>query len=157
MTWHIGEILIQKKLISWEQLEDVLKEHRRTKELTGHILVRKGYIPERLLYRALAEQHQMRYVDLKHTKINPRAVAAVPRSIAEKYNLMPIEIIQNVLTVGIGSPLNLWPGSELKEITKFPEIRTVLCLPGDIKQAIRENYYINLNTVTAPPVQRSVA
>ena len=140
MTWHIGEILIQKKLISWEQLQDALEEQRKTKEFTGQILVRKRYISELLLYKALADQHKIRYVDLKHTKINPRAVAAVPKSIAEKYNIMPIEIIQNALVVGVGNPLNLWPESELKELTGFPEIRTVLCLPDDIQQAIQENY-----------------
>ncbi len=140
MSWHIGEILIQKKLISWEQLEDALEEQRKTKEFTGQILVRKRYISELLLYRALADQHKIRYVDLKHTKINPKAAAAVPKSIAEKYNIMPIEIVQGALMVGIGNPLNIWPETELKELTQFAEIRTVLCLPDDIKQAIQENY-----------------
>ena len=140
MTWHIGEILIQKKLISWEQLEDALEEQRKTKEFTGQILIRKRYISELLFYKALADQHQIRYVDLKHTKINPKAVAAVPKSVAEKYNIMPIEIVQKALVVGVGNPLNLWPESELKELTGFPEIRTVLCLPDDIKQTIQENY-----------------
>ena len=140
MTWHIGEILVQKKLISWEQLHDALQEQRKTKEFTGQILVRKRYISDLLLYKALAEQHKLRYVDLKRTKINPKAVAAVPKSVAEKYNLMPIEIIQGELVVGIGNPLNLWPESELKALTKFPAISTVLCLPADIKQAIQENY-----------------
>ena len=140
MTWHIGEILIQKKLISWEQLEDALAEQRKTKEFTGEILVRKHYISELLLYKALADQHKIRYVALKHTHINPKAVAAIPKSIAEKYTLMPIDIMQNTLTVGIGNPLNIWPESELKELTGFHEIRTVLCLPEDIRQTIKENY-----------------
>ncbi len=140
MDWHIGEILIQKKLISWEQLQDALSEQRKTKEFTGQILVRKRYISELLLYKALAEQHQIRYVPLPHTKINPKAVAAVPKSIVEKYNLIPIEIVREELVIGVGSPLNIWPESELKVITGFTQIRAVLCLPADIKQAILENY-----------------
>ena len=140
MTWHIGEILIQKKLISWEQLQDALEEQRKTKEFTGQILVRKRYLSELLLYKALAEQHKIRYVDLKHTKINPKAVAVVPKSIAGKYNIIPIEIIRNELVIGVGNPMNLWPESELKALTGFPEIRVVLCLPEEIKQAIQENY-----------------
>ena len=89
MSWHIGEILIQKKLISWEQLQDALSEQRVTKEFTGQILVRKRYVSELLLDKALAEQHKIRHVPLKHTKINPKAVAGVPKSIAEKYNIIP--------------------------------------------------------------------
>ena len=140
MSWHIGEILIQKKLISWEQLEDALSEQRKTKEFTGQILVRKRYISELLLYKALADQHKIRYVDLKHTRVNPKAVASIPKSIAEKYTLIPIEIMKDTLTVGIGNPLNLWPESELKALTGFQEIHTVLCLPEDIKKTIQENY-----------------
>lgn len=140
MSWHIGEILIQKKLISWEQLQDALSEQRKTKEFTGQILVRKRYISELLLYKALADQHKMRYVPLKHTKINPKAVATVPKSIAEKYNIIPIEIIRTELIIGLGNPLNLWPEAELKALTGFLDIRAVLCLPDDIKQAIQESY-----------------
>ena len=140
MQWHIGELLIQKKLISWEQLQDALQEQKTTKEFTGQILVRKHYISELLLYKALADQHKTRYVDLGHTHINPRAVAAIPKSISEKYNLIPIEITHETLVVGIGNPMNVWPESELKELSGFQEIRTVLCLPDDIKRAIQENY-----------------
>lgn len=140
MAWHIGEILIQKKLISWEQLQDALNEQRKTKEFTGQILVRKRYISELLLYKALAEQHQIRYVPLQHTKINPKAVAAVPKSVAEKYNVIPIEIIRDELVIALGSPLNIWPEAELKGLTGFTKIRAVLCLPEEIKQAIQENY-----------------
>ncbi|MCM8776563.1 MAG: type II secretion system protein GspE, partial [Candidatus Omnitrophica bacterium] len=80
MTWRIGEILIQKKLITWEQLSEVLVEQKKTKELTGEILVRKGFISYPLLYKALAEQRGIPFVDLGRVKINPKAVESIPRS-----------------------------------------------------------------------------
>lgn len=140
MFWRIGEILVQKKLISWEQLEEVLAEQKRTKEFTGEILVRKGYIPAIFLYKALAEQYEMRFVDLKRTFINPKAVALIPRSICEKYQLIPVEVSQERLIIGISNPLNTWPEVEVKQLTKMDKIETVLCLPLQIQQAIEENY-----------------
>ena len=140
MSWRIGEILIQKKLITWEQLEDALEEQKRTKELTGEILIRKGYISANLLYKALAEQYHMRFVDLKRIKINPKALELIPRSVAEKYSLMPIELQNNTLVIGISNPLNVWPELEIKQLTKIDDIRTVLCLASDIHQAIQESY-----------------
>ena len=92
MAWHIGELLIQKKLISWEQLQDALEEQKKSKELVGEILIRKRYISEGLFYKALAEQYELRFVDLKRTRVNPKAIALVPRSIAEKYSIMPMEL-----------------------------------------------------------------
>jgi hypothetical protein len=140
MFWRIGEILVQKKLISWEQLEEALAEQRRTKEFTGEILIRKGYIPAVFLYKALADQYEMRFVDLKKTFINPKAVELLPRSICEKYGLFPIERGHESLIIGISNPLNTWPEMEIKQLTKIEKIDTVLCLPTHIQQAIEDHY-----------------
>ncbi len=140
MVWRIGEILVQKKLITWEQLQEVLEEQKKTKEFTGEILVRKGYLSQPLLYKALAEQYQIRFVDLKRIKINPKAIELIPRSVAEKYTIIPIELREDVLLIGISNPLNVWPELELKQLTRINDIRTVLCLPQDILQLIQEQY-----------------
>ncbi len=140
MSWRIGEILVQKKLVSWDQLAEVLDEQKKTKEMTGEILVRRGYISQPLLYKALAEQYQLRFVDISRTHINPKALELVPRSIAEKYMLFPIEVQNSTLTIGISNPLPMWPETELRELTGISEIKTVLCLPADIVRAIAEYY-----------------
>jgi len=140
MPWRIGEILIQKKLITWDQLHDALDEQERTKEFLGEILVKKKYITHMLLYSALAKQHKMRFVDLSQIRINHKATELVPRSIAEKYCLIPIDLRENILYLGISSPHKLWPEAELKQLTRVNEIRTVLCLPEDIMESI-QNYY----------------
>ena len=139
MAWHIGEILIQKKLISWEQLHDALEEQKQTKEMTGQVLIRKRYISENLFYKALAEQYQLRFVDLRRTRINPKGVSLIPQSIATKYAIMPIEVNLNSLVIGISNP-RLWPEQELKEISQMVEIRPVICSPEAIQLAIDENY-----------------
>ncbi len=140
MTWRIGEILIQKKLINWDQLQEALSEQKMTKEYTGTILVRKGFVSDLLLYKALAEQYQVRFVDLARIKINPKAVEKLPKSIAEKYGIMPIELHDDILTLGSANPIRTWPESEIKELAGVREIRAVLCVPAEIDKAIRENY-----------------
>lgn len=140
MASRIGEILTQKKWISPQELEAALEEQKSTKEHVGEILVRKKILPQRLLYKALAEQHRIRFVDLRHIKINPKAVELIPRPLAEKYALMPIEISGSSLTVGISNPLNVLPEGELKNLTSMKEIRTVLCLPEAVQQIIQEYY-----------------
>ena len=140
MAWRIGEMLVQKKLITWEQLEQALEEQKKTKEFTGEVLVRLGFISQTLLYKTLAEQYKLRFVDLKRVKVNPKAIELIPRSVAHKYSIIPIEARQDVLLIGISNPLNVWPELELKQLTKIADIRTVLCLPSDIRQAIEEYY-----------------
>lgn len=138
--WRIGELLVQKKLITWEQLEEALQEQEKTQELTGEILVRKGYIARSLLFKALAEQHEMRFVDLKRVRINPKAVDLVPGSIAQKYAFLPVDIQDDLLIIAVDNPIHLWPEEELKKFAGPREIRPVLCLPGDLQEALQECY-----------------
>ncbi|MGH7272862.1 MAG: F0F1 ATP synthase subunit beta [Nitrospiria bacterium] len=52
----LGEILLEKKLITPEQLERALQKQGETKEFLGSILINMGYLTEAKLLRALSEQ-----------------------------------------------------------------------------------------------------
>ncbi len=138
--WHIGEILIQKKLIDWKQLEDALAEQKRTKEFVGEVLVRKQYVPRFLFFKALAERHAIPFADLSHIFVDARAVQRVPKSVAVKYQLVPIEIQDHTLVVGISNPLQVLPEKEIAELAQVTKIRTVLCTPDAVAAAIESNY-----------------
>ena len=140
MTWRIGEILIQKKLISWDQLNDVLEEQQRTRELTGEILIRKGYISRPLLYRTLAEQHGLAFLDLDRVHINPGAVEKIPKSIAVKFNILPLDLVEEILILGISNPVQSLPTKELMELAGAKTVRLALCLPDDIRRSIAKYY-----------------
>lgn len=144
--WHIGEVLIQKKLINWQQLEEALIEQKRTKEFVGEVLVRKQYVPRFLLYKALAERHAIPFVDLSHIFIDPEAIQRIPQSIASKYKLIPIEIQDRTLVVGVSSPLTTLPEQEIAELAKVSKIKTVLCTPEAVSAAIQEHYKIDIGT-----------
>ena len=138
--WHIGEILIQKKLIDWKQLEDALVEQKRTHEFVGEVLVRKQCVPKFLLFKALAERHAMPFVDLSHVFIDPRVVERVPRSVAVKYGFIPIEMQNGTLVIGIGDPRAVLPEVEIAELAGVSQIKTVLCTSEAVAIAIHQNY-----------------
>ncbi len=138
--WHIGEILIRKKLIDWGQLEDALNDQKRTHEFVGEVLVRKQYIPRFLLFKALAERHAIPFVDLAHVFIDPRAVERVPRSVAVKYGFVPIEMQDDTLVVGISDPCAVLPEVEIAELARVSKITVVLCTPDAVTVAIRQHY-----------------
>ncbi len=143
--WHIGEILIRKKLIDWEQLEDALDEQKRTCERVGEVLVRKQYIPKYLLFKALAERHAIPFVDLARVFIDSHAVKRVPKSVAIKYGFIPIEMRDGAMVVGVGDPHAVLPRGEIAEMAKVSEITTVLSTPDAVRAAIGQ-YYGGANT-----------
>jgi hypothetical protein len=138
--WHIGEILIQKKLIDWKQLDEALSEQKRTREFVGEVLVRKQYVPRFLLYKALAERHAMPFTDLSHIRIDPSAVERLPESVAEKYHIIPIEIQDHTLVVGISDPTAVLPHSEIAMLAGVRKVHSVLCTPEAVKTAISVHY-----------------
>ncbi len=138
--WHIGEILIQKKLIDWGQLEDALSEQMRTREFVGEVLVRKQYVPKFLLFKALAERHAMPFVDLSHVYVDGRAVERVPKSVAVKYGFVPIEIQEGTLVVGISDPCAVLPDAEIADMARVSKIKKVLCTPDAVALSIDQHY-----------------
>ena len=61
-----GEILVQKGLISQEQLAGALGEQEVTKEFLGAILLKKKWVKEKDLMQALSEHFNIPLVDLKN-------------------------------------------------------------------------------------------
>ena len=138
--WRIGELLVQKKLISWAQLEEALKEQKESHRPVGEILIQKGSIPRPLLFKALAEQHEMRFIELHRVRINPKAVELISPEMARKLKIFPIDFQEDTVIVAVDNPLTILPEEELKQISSFNEVETVLCLPEDIQAAIQEHY-----------------
>ena len=140
MGWRIGEILVKKKLITWTQLEDTLREQKESGKFTGEILVEKKLVPEFLLFQALAEQYNLKFVDLRRIKVNPEAVKAIPEKMARDFQIFPIECRNDNFILGISNPLAEWPKIQILKLIRNKTIRTVLCLPRHIQDAITEYY-----------------
>lgn len=153
MNWRIGELLVRKKLISWEQLEEALDEQQRTHELIGEILVKKKFISAFLLYKTLAEKHRMQFIELQKIHVNPIAVEIVPKSVAMKFGFFPLELADNTLIITLSNPLNVLPEDELKKLIKIQSIRATLCMPQDLEWAW--SYYYGVKPVSTVPVDRT--
>ena len=78
---QLGQILLEQGLISEEQLERALEEHRNTPKSLGRVLIDLGYIKERDLVRALAEQVGLEFVDLTEYRSTPRRPRLLPEAL----------------------------------------------------------------------------
>ncbi|MGC8877320.1 type IV pilus assembly ATPase PilB [Thermus sp.] len=100
----LGEILVNKGLLSREALEEALVEQERTGNLLGRILVRKG-VPEEAIYRALAEQKGLEFLpSTEGLKPDPAATALLLRSDALRYSAVPIGFREGKVEVVLADP-----------------------------------------------------
>ena len=109
MALRIGDILVEKQIITQQDLDMAVKEHQDTKEFLGQTLVRLNLITEEKLLKVLAEQQGIQFLELRETKISDEVIENVPAKFAWHYKIMPIRIEGNVLTVAISNPFDMWP------------------------------------------------
>ncbi len=89
---RIGELLLRKRLITEQQLEEALREQKVTGKRLGDILVEKGFIDRTTLERTL---HEYRATlsdlgELDPASVDKELAKLVPERIANMFNIVPV-------------------------------------------------------------------
>ncbi len=140
MALRIGEILIEKKLLTKEKLEAALRQQLDSGKFLGEILIGMGLIDEKTLLTVLAEQFNTHFVELDNVQINPLIVKMVPQDLVLEYRFMPIEMRNAVILIAISNPLDMWPMSVLQKKLSLSDVQIVLAKKNDIENFIRKYY-----------------
>ena len=90
---QLGEILIERGLITPQQLKEALEEQRRTNAFLGAILVKRGYIKEESLLKALSEQFRIPFVSLRGKYINWSIAGQFSTSLVLDLQCFPLKVI----------------------------------------------------------------
>ena len=146
MALRLGDILLEKKVITPEQLKLAISEQQRTGEMLGQILIKMGLVTEKNMLQILAGQQGIPFVDLKETKIDEKVIKSVPAKFAWHYKIMPISIDGNVLTVTTSNPFDMWPLDDL-EINLGYRVEKVLATSQGIMEAIKKYYGVGADTI----------
>lgn len=139
MKKRIGDILIEKELLSQDQLEQALEQQRITGKKLGEILVDDKLITEEQLIDTISERLSIPKISLGSMVIDPSLLKRVSVEVARRYTLIPIFEIGNTLTIAMADPLNIIAIDEIKYNTKL-NIKRAIATTSEIKEAI-EKYY----------------
>ncbi len=145
-TRRLGEILVEKKLISGQALEHALLEQKKTGELLGRTLIRLGYIGERQLLEGLADHFQIPVVNLKQLSIDQQVLKRVPVRFAWHYRCMPLRLAGKMVTLAMSDPFQVRPIEDLK-VHYGLEAEVVLATEAEIQDAIQRYYGVGADTV----------
>jgi type IV pilus assembly protein PilB len=140
---RLGDLLLEQKLITADDLLEAVTEQRRTGQLLGVTLVRMGKVTEAALLKALQVQLGLPLVDLNEVVVDEQTVALVKEEVAKKYVAFPIEIEgRSTLVVAMADPLNVAALEDLRfHCGMF--IKPVLAAQGQILEAIERYYHID--------------
>ena len=140
----IGELLLEKKLITEDQLMEALETQKMTGQKIGQVLVSKGFIKEEDLYKILAEKIDRKYVNLEDYSINGEAVLKISQTLAQKHNAVPIGIENGKLIVAMTDPTNI---IALDDIMLYTNMRIVSVLASEKHIANVINRYFGKQVV----------
>ena len=115
---RLGEILVQQKLLSEEQLGLALAEQKRTGRKLGRVFVEHGFVTEEQISGALARQLAIPYINLKFYNINPELVRLLPETQARRFRALVLEDRRGSLLVGISDPTDLFAYDEIARLVK---------------------------------------
>jgi len=117
---RLGELLVQQKVITEEQLATALAEQKRSGRKLGRVLGDLGYLNESSLHEFLAKHLQVPFVDLKQVRIDREAVKLLPEPLARRYRALVLHQDARGLLVGMADPSDLHAYDELSAKLRQP-------------------------------------
>jgi len=142
----IGEILVDKGIITPGQLESGLSEQKKSGGFICANLIKLGFASEEKIFGALSKQLNIPYIKLKDIKVEPAVIDKVPAKFASHYKIIPVEFQDNALTIAMSDPLDIRTVDDLKLFLGL-ELKSVLSSEKEIEDAIRKYYGIGAETL----------
>jgi MSHA biogenesis protein MshE len=104
---RLGEILIQQKLLTDEQLKSALEEQRKSGLRLGRVVIDKGYATEEQISQALARQLGVPFINLKHYNIKRDVAQKLSETQARRFRALVLEDTAKICMVGMADPTDL--------------------------------------------------
>lgn len=136
---RIGEMMLEAGLINPAQLEQGLSVQRAEGRKLVETLIALGHLTPGAFVEFLAKQPGIASIDLSKYEIPRELVNLIPREIAAKHQVFPLDKLGKLLTVGMVCPLDAETVRNIEELTGL-RVKALLCSPEDIRAAI-ERYY----------------
>lgn len=115
---ELGQLLLERGIITPEQLEEVLELQKKSKKFIGELLIEKGYVKKEDIIEALTEQKKADYVDLSKIKgVKTEIVKLIDENIARRFVCIPIAKEEDTLVVAMKDPMDIVAIDTLRRIT----------------------------------------
>jgi len=132
---RLGDLLLEKKLISEQQLKEALAEQRSSGRKLGRVLIDIGAVSEADLHGTLATALNIPYVDLSHMALDPKIVGKLPETQARRHRALVLKEDARGYLVGMADPTDLFAFDELARLLGKP-IRLALAKEAALLRTI---------------------
>jgi len=136
---RLGEYLVDKGLVSKEQIEAALEEQKKAGSRLGQTLIELGFLKEEDLIVELARQLNLAHIDISSYRLKPEIVELIPEKVARQHELVALEKAGNNLSIAMSDPLNVFAIDEVQKITNC-RIEPIICSRTALFAALDQCY-----------------
>jgi hypothetical protein len=98
---RIGEILVDRGLVTKDHVDEALRIQQKTKETLGAILVDMGCITEMDITKTIVMQYQLPYIDLANYQVNDKLVEMFDVNYLHQHKIVPFDQIGDMLLCAV--------------------------------------------------------
>ncbi len=139
---RLGDMLLQERVITEEQLEEALAARKESGKRLGEVLVEKHFTTEENITRALMRQLGVEMVNPVTMNIPDDILSLLNGNILRKHMVMPFAFAPNnpnVLRVAMADPMDMVAIDDLAMVTNL-EIEPYIANTHDIMMCIDRHY-----------------
>jgi len=135
---QLGQLLLARGIVTAEQIEKALAEQKDKghRKLLGELLVEMGYCTENQIASALAQGYGVPYAQVTPKICDPKVIEILPREFLEEYIVLPLFKVNNVLTIAVSEPTNVFLIDEIERISGC-KVQIVCSTSKDIKATLQ--------------------
>lgn len=134
---RIIQVLVEDKLISKEKLADALMLQREKGGQLRDILVGAKLIDEDKLLAAMSRVFSKPSIDISRFKITPELLKLIPVNICRQYQIVPLALLADTITLAMADPLNILALDDVKALTGY-KINPIVADSRRINQALEQ-------------------
>jgi len=134
----LGQLLVAKGLLKQEQLDRALEEQKRSnhQKLLGEVLVELAFCTEDQITESLAQAYGVPYARISPKIADPKVIAELPKEFCEQHQVLPLYLVEDVLTVAVSEPANVFLVEEIERVSGH-QVQVVAATAKDIKACLQ--------------------
>jgi len=153
---QLAEILVEKKLITREDVGRFLQEADISSHDFKQVLIKHNLFSENDLLNVLAEKLKLSCVNLKDLQIDRSIISKVPLKIASYYKFIPLALKGRTLTIAVAYPLDIMTLDEIRTQLGL-DIEMALACSADVLDDLKKYYGLAADTLEKISSQASAS
>lgn len=136
---RVGDLLVEEKLITSEQLDCALNEQKKTGGKLGKVLVSLGFIEEAILLTVLSKQLDIPFVDIKKFSYQRNDVRSLKETIARRFRVSVLKKTDEKIILGMSDPTDIFCLDEIAKFFNIP-IEPVIVRESELLDVLDMSY-----------------